>query len=474
MVNAEQSQSFATATTSATAASHAATGTAHPAPQRPALVNLSRLPKHGMLTGSALFFISTTVVNGGNYLFNLLLGRWLGPTLFADVSIIITLFLLFTFVTAGFQQTAAKFAAVYSANGDEDKLYALRRWLNRRSWIIGLIGCAILGGGATFWQRFFHTTSPWIFVIFAIGLPFYFVQGIDRGLLQGQMRFGRLAASYQAEMWVRLFLGLLLVAIGWAAEGAIWGLTISILATWLVADYALRTGRHSSKPGEETSVRHTSSRSNHATATLRPQETRAILHFAVPVLLAEISLILINNSDVLIVKRFFDGVTAGHYAALALIGRIVFFGTWSVVITMFPLVAQKAQRRESHRHLLWIGLGMVSAVSLAIVGTTAVVPELIVNVLFGSEYLRIAPLLWLYATATALFALANVLINYHLALGNRTGTVIALIAGLSQVLTLIFFHATLYQVVTLQIGLMSGLLLLLLLWDQFFAPRGEQ
>jgi O-antigen/teichoic acid export membrane protein len=411
---------------------------------------LRRLPAHQLLTGSGLFFLSTLLVNAGNYSFNLLLGRLLGPALFADVSLIITLFLFVTFITAGFQQTAAKFAAIYSANGDEAQLWALRRWLNQRSWLIGLLFCLLVGGAASFWQSFFHTTSPWLFVIFAVGLPFYFVQGIDRGLLQGQMRFGLLAASYQAEMWVRLLVGLALVLIGWAAYGAVLALTLSIIATWAVAAYGLRHNRGAGV----------------ASATLKPSERQALLAFALPVLLVEISLILINNSDVLLVKRFFDSATAGQYAALALIGRIVFFGTWSVVITMFPLVAQKAQRREPHRHLLWISLGLVAGVSVVIVTATAVAPALIIQLLFGAAYLPVASLLWLYALATALFALANVLINYHLALGNRGGAFLALTAGLCQVALLLLFHTTLAQVVLIQVGLMGALLLVLLLWDQ--------
>ncbi len=411
-----------------------------------------KVRQQSLLTNSTLFFVSSTVVNAGNYFFNLLLGRWLGPVAFADVSLIITLFLFFTFITAGFQQTSAKFSAAYSAENNLAQVASLRRWLNRRSWWFGAFCFALVGGGATFWQNFFHTTSPWIFVIFAIGLPVYFVQGIDRGVLQGQTRFGPLAASYQAEMWVRLLVGFVLVGLGWSVNGAIWGLTLSIIATWLVANWALRN-----LPSEKVQP-------------LPKSEQRAIQNFAWPVLMAETSLILINNSDVLIVKRFFEGADAGQYAALALIGRIVFFATWSVVLTMFPLVAQKQQRKEPHRHLLFSGLGMVAVVSTAIVGGSALMPEWIVRILFGAEYLPVAPLLWLYSLATALFALANVIINYRLALGNRGGTIFALIAGIAQVVALLFLHATLLQVVVVQVVIMAILFATLALWEL----RGER
>lgn len=58
-------------------------------------------------------------------------------------------------------------------------------------------------------------------MILAVGLPVYFAQGVDRGVLQGQTRFGLLSLSYQAEMWARLLLAVLLVALGGTVNGAV-------------------------------------------------------------------------------------------------------------------------------------------------------------------------------------------------------------------------------------------------------------
>ncbi|MDX1523250.1 MAG: ATP-binding protein, partial [Anaerolineae bacterium] len=399
----------------------------------------------GLLTGSALLLISTTVVNAGNYLFNLVLGRWLGPAAFADLSLIVTLMLMVTLITAAYQTVTAKFAAAYTATGTGSQLIGLRQWLNRSSWLMGLAMMAIFAGGAPLWMRFFHTASAWPFVILGLGLPIYFAQGVDRGLLQGQTRFKTLALSYQAEMWVRLLVGVGLVSLGWSVNGAVAGITLSFVATWLVARQVM-----AGLSGQ---------------GSLARSERQIIVAFAGPVVAALVGQILINNSDILIVKRFFPAETAGLYAALALIGRIVFFATWSVVTVLFPIVAQKEQKGEPHRHLLGISLGLVIVVSAGIIGVTYAVPDLIVSLLFGEAYLPIASLLWLYGIATMLYALANVVISYRLSIGNGGGSILAVLGGLAQVIVLWFFHATLLQVVLLQVYLMAALFIGLLGWD---------
>ena len=49
---------------------------------------------------------------------------------------------------------------------------------------------------------------------------------------------------------------------------------------------------------------------------------------------------IINNSDILLVKHYFDPYNAGLYASLALIGRVVYFTAWMFVMLLLPKVIE--------------------------------------------------------------------------------------------------------------------------------------
>ena len=397
-------------------------------------------------SASALLMISMTIVNGGNYVYNLIMGRWLGPSLFADLSLIVTLLLIVTFITAPVQMTMARYTAIYTADGDLKTILSMRRSLWRVALLIGLTLTALFAVFASTMQQFFHTQSSLPFIIFGTALPFSLLQAVDRGTLQGQTRFGILAVSYQVEMWTRLLVSVGLVGLGLSVNGAVIGISLSYVATWLTTRFAVGA----------TTTREEISGANHA----------RLLAFAMPLVVSQLGQILINNSDVILVKRFYPAEVAGQYAALALIGRIVFFATWSVVTTMFPIVAQKQKKGEQHEHLFWLSLGIVVAVSAPIVLLTLFVPEWIVRTLFGVHYLDIAPLLWLYALATTAFAMANVVVNYRLSLGIGRETGFVLAAGIGQVVGILFFHQSLAQVVYVQVFVMA-VLFVSLLWRNF-------
>ena len=112
-----------------------------------------------LLTGSALFFVSATVVNIGNYAFNLILGRWLGPALFSEVNLIITLMLIVALITATLQTTIAKFTAAHGADEDDAAIASTRTWFGRLAWAFGIVVAFGLIFGSAFLRDFFHTES---------------------------------------------------------------------------------------------------------------------------------------------------------------------------------------------------------------------------------------------------------------------------------------------------------------------------
>ena len=134
-----------------------------------------------------------------------------------------------------------------------------------------------------------------------------------------------------------------------------------------------------------------------------------------------------------------------------------------MVTTLFPIVTQKHKKGEPYQHLLWVSLGIVAAIAVPVTLLALILPETIVQLLFGEKYLGIAPLLWLYALATTLYALANVVINYRLSLGKGRETGFAIAAGVAQVLGIILFHQSLAQVVWVQVIVM-GALFVILFW----------
>ena len=59
------------------------------------------------ITPEQLFMLSVLAVNAGNYFYNLILGRILGPEQFADAAVLVTFLLVLSFMAMTFQLVTA-------------------------------------------------------------------------------------------------------------------------------------------------------------------------------------------------------------------------------------------------------------------------------------------------------------------------------------------------------------------------------
>ena len=391
--------------------------------------------KSKKISPEQLFMLSVLAVNGGNYLYNLILGRLLGPEQFADAAVLITFLLVLSFVAMTFQLVTAKFSVVFENNvftSFVSKVY-------KNALIVGISLGVLIIAFSNQLQAVFNTSSSSMFVIFGIGVPLYFMMSVNRGIFQGKKAFKSLSITYQGEMLSRLIITLGLIFLFNIQSSVV--IAIGILISFIFGLFPFKTKQISFKK-----------------TFIDQAQNKQIRNFFILTAFYELTQIIINNSDILLVKHYFESYEAGLYASLALIGRIVYFIAWMFVMLLLPTVVQLKKEGKETAPILFKYVGYIAAIASIIVLGCSIFPETAITLLFGKSYLAMAPLLWKYALATGMFAVSNIFAYYYLSLDKYIPVIISGVFGMLQMGLVVFFHESLEQVVHMQIIAMALLL----------------
>lgn len=383
-----------------------------------------------------LFMISVMLVNGGNYLYNLILGRLLGPEVFSEAALLVTFLLVLSFLGMTFQLATAKYTILFSG----DEWLGFEQLMYRYALGLGVIIGVLIFGLAPQLQDMFQTTSSFMFKTFATAIPFYFLMSVNRGKYQGKQDYKSLSMTYQTEMWSRLLFTLLflwLVPLESSLLIAV-GITLSFLFGLIPSNFKWKNlwAKHS----------------------LSVVNKKMVLGFIGITLCYELTLIIINNSDILLVKHYFPPKEAGMYSSLALIGRMVYFVAWMFVMLLLPEVIQRQKQGLKTAPILFRYVAYIGTLSFGIVLISLLFPKYIITLMFGDAYLSMAPLLWQYALATSLFAIGNIFSYYFLSLNEYVPIMVSGVMGIIQVAMITIFHSSLSIVVQVQILAMTMLL----------------
>lgn len=389
------------------------------------------------ITEEQLFMLSVLTVNGGNYLYNLILGRVLGPEQFADAAVLITFLLVLSFVAMTFQLVTAKFSVVF-----EDNLFtSFISKVYKNAFLVGIgLGTSVVIFSKQL-QELFNTSSSSMFVIFGIGVPFYFLMSVNRGVFQGKKAFKSLSITYQAEMLSRLLITLGLIFFFNFQSSLVIAIGILISFGFGLIPFNFKSLNFKTSFAIESS------------------QSKLVRNFFIITAFYELTQIIINNSDILLVKHYFEAYEAGLYASLALIGRIVYFIAWMFVMLLLPTVVQLKKEGKETAPILFKYVTYIAAIASIIILCCSLFPETAITLLFGKSYLTMAPLLWKYALATGLFAISNIFAYYYLSLDRYVPVIFSGIFGILQMGLVIFFHKSLEQVVHMQVIAMILLLI---------------
>jgi len=405
-----------------------------------------------MLRGSIVLLFGSGLVSATNLLYNIAVARGLGAAGFGHATAIYTLLMLLSAVTLAFQLVCSKFVA---KNLDLPAKFAIYRDLLRRSWQMGLALGVLLVLSSAAISQYLSLPSSRDIVLLGVGTAVYIPLGVRRGMLQGLCDFRRLAVNFVLEVLVKFGSALLLLHYGWGVTGVI----AAVVASIVIAYWAAAPGRKvqaDSRGGIPACFR---------------EGMQAIVFF--------VGQVIISNLDILLVKHFFPAPVAGLYAAVALVGRVVYMFSWSVISSMFPVSAASVQQQASRTVLksaLWLVTAMTSLFTVAAWLTpmslwTAVLGERFL----GTVHAPFSSLLASYSAMTSIYAVAVVLLTYEMSrrIVNATWVQLAFSALLPVFISL--FHSSLQQVIMVQLFLMLGLLVAVSVpfWRQIVSSTEE-
>lgn len=123
---------------------------------------------------------------------------------------------------------------------------------------------------------------------------------------------------------------------------------------------------------------------------------------------------LLNNLDVIFVKKFFPATASGSYGAWSLFARIVFYALGPIVGMSYVFFSSKDQR-EKHLRGLILFLGLTVAAGTVMYFVYSYFGTQIIKLIFTDKFLSILPYLNLAAIFGTLYTLIFILNGYFLA-----------------------------------------------------------
>lgn len=367
-------------------------------------------------------FMGSVIGYGCNYLYQVYVGRALGPEGYGAFGALFSIFYLIYVFSGTIQAGSARFVSKYNTTGETDVIKSL---------LLGLIKRAALVGIAFFFLFFIFSSeiaeflniqsAESVIILGTVAIP-SFLLPIASGTLQGLQKFSALSLVNVLTFLPKLLLGVIFITLGYSISGAIGavslGLTIAFISSMIpLRSYFTRGQKNNS------------------------YEFNELYSYSLPAVIIMVCLAMPSNMDVILSKHFFSSNEAGLYAAAAVIGKIVLFLPSFLYAVMFPKVSKMQVLKSKTRFLLnrsLIYTGLLSGVAAAIFISS----PFLVGAIFGANYLYASQIMRFYVIVMFFLSLIWVIAQYCLATNNLRYSYVLLFFTLAEFISISLFHGT--------------------------------
>lgn len=405
-----------------------------------------RVLKKPLLFGSILVVGGSMAGNFFQFLFSIFMTRNLTVIDYGILASLMSLVMIPALVSSAIFPTMVSFAATYYAKDQLEKVKGLFLSLGKLAFLMGVVSLIIFIAFSKEIGSFFQVNDS-IFVILAgINVFIGFMMIVNSALLQAKLDFAFVSFISFFSSVLKFVFGAFFVLLGLGVSGAMLGMIVATTGGYLVSFFPLR---HLFFKRADSEV----------------IDMRPLLQFGAPAALIFFSLTSFITLDIVLVKHFFTPETAGLYAGLSLVGKVIFFVSAPISVVILPLLTQEHTKSKNISKDILLSFMLVLIPSVLItVFYTAFSNQTINFFLKNDQYQEISSYLPLFSLFIMFYSLIYILSNIFLSL-KRTEIFFPLsLSAVIQILLISIFHDSILQVILINLGVVSILLSVLLLY----------
>ncbi len=410
---------------------------------------ISQLSKNKLFQGTTVMLVGTMIGNFLNYLYHLVTGRLLDPNEYGLLQSLISLTYFQSILVGGYSNSVVERIARTKKKNISGVIRGLEKnglKLSIAYWFLILLLYPIL-------RKFLHLDDFLIFLIFSIQSIFTFLPAVYASALRGQLKFIEgtivsISATLAKLLSAGLFLYLGLGVLGGLSSWLVWKVTGLILAFGLVSKLWPI---------------------NFQDKVITPKSD--FFKFSGLSLIVNLSLVSLYTTDIIFVRHFFESNLVGIYSASSNLGKMIFFGSSTVLAVAFPLFVKYKSNKEKLIKVLSLSLVFCLFFVLAGVIGFNLFPKFFVNLLYGEKYLQAEQYLSRISIFLGLTAVFNLLVRFLLSIKNRLVGFLTAGIAVCQIILIIVRHQTLMMVINnslivVSLGVfLSGFLVLKLVYE---------
>lgn len=402
------------------------------------------------------FFLTAANLFSGafGYLFQVLMGRMLSPIDFASFSTVMAAFMFFGAPMIALSLLIVRKVSAYKANKTLFLTRPLLIYIYKFIFILSSIIIIIFWILSTQLMEYLRINNMIILFIFESILLLSLFNTVNISFLQGMQKFTLMAVLGLGVVILKIIFSASLILIGFALEGALLGIFLSMGVIVIVCSAFLLM----QLPRSESLIYY--------------QFNFSSISNIYPVLAATVAAAAMTQLDMILVNWYFEPKEAGLYAAASVLGKAILYLPGGFIIALFPMVSELHSKGESGLRMFRQAIIATILCCGAVCSIYWIFADNIIDIFYGSDYVGAGQILRWYGFAILPMALVIIAEQYLIAQGQVLFAWIFLAIAPLQILAIYIWHTELWMIL-LSMGLFGSLLACIGCLFMFFNRRSD-